>query len=236
MRPIDVLRMRKAVVGISDPYFSSVVALWPFDETAGATSWTDYSGHSHTLTKTGTVTQSSSQAKFGSTSLNIPGGQWSYLTSDSSADFTLSGDFTVDVWVYPTAQSQTYAGFISKSGADTSGNGFQFYRRNDGTLRFQDYDTGQEITGSTMALNAWTLCSLDRSGSTVRMYQNGVYKGSFTATTTFFNGPIEIGRGNTNSIDNESLTGYIQDVRITKGVARYGGTSFTPPTAFYPHS
>lgn len=237
MKPINILRMRKAAVGVSDPYFSSVVGLWPFDEANGATSFTDYSSKGRTFTRTGTPTGSNSVAKFGSTSLNVPGSNWSYLLTDNSTDLSLTGDFTVEGWAYATSQTKSYMGILSRAGPDTTNGGVQLMRLS-GLLYLTIWDaTPRSIVGPTFSLGTWYHVAFERSGTTIYLYVNGtVVSSTLTSSGTEFGGQIEIGRGNDNTADNESWNGYLQDIRITKGVARYGGTSFTAPTAFYPHS
>ena len=48
-------------------------------------------------------------------------------------------------------------------------------------------------------------------------------------------GRLYIGASDYNSGSSEYLTGYIDDLRITKGYARYTAT-FTPPTAAFPNT
>ncbi len=230
---------QNAVFAAGDPDFASVVGLWPFDEANGATTFADYSTKSRTLTRTGTPTGSNAQAKFGATSLIVPGGTWSYLTTDSSADLTLSGDFTIEMWVRVTSQSKDYAGFFSRAGGDETSGALQFFRYGPTSKWYctaHDGSFKNLISAGAAALNTWTHLAVDRSGTTMRLYVNGVHDATITTSGTFLGTQAEIGRGNDNGSDNESLNGHLQDLRITKGVARYAGVNFAVPTDFYPRS
>lgn len=238
--PLSFMKRRSA--GPTDPYWSSVVALWPFDEADGATSFTDYK-NGHTLTRTGDPTGSNAQAKFGSTSLRVnaaaTANNSNFLRSDTSSDFTMDGDFTIEVWGYFYSQPRSNMGIVSRSGSDTSNGGFQFMRiSSTSKMRLEINDGSFKSTNSTTSINAntWYHFAVDRSGSNLRLYVNGSPEGSPISTTgTFFGGNFEIGLAHTAS-DQASWTGHIQDVRVTKGVARYAGSSFSVPTDFYPRS
>ena len=63
---------------------------------------------------------------------------------------------------------------------------------------------------------------------------NGLQTGAtYTDTLNYINSPARIGDRNDGAIPTASLNGYIDDLRITKGVARYT-SNFTPPTAPFP--
>ena len=82
--------------------------------------------------------------------------------------------------------------------------------------------------------NTWNHCALVRNSGTLTIYINGTSSGTPVSNSTNFSssGTFIIGAGmHTNSPDpNAFITGYIQDFRITKGLARYTA-NFTPPTA-----
>ena len=66
-----------------------------------------------------------------------------------------------------------------------------------------------------------------RSGSTTTIYMDGVQVASGTVSITDFNGTLTIGQY-TSPISGSEWTGYIDDLRITRGVARYTA-AFVPP-------
>jgi hypothetical protein len=83
---------------------------------------------------------------------------------------------------------------------------------------------------TTWSSNTWYHGAIVRSGSSLKLYINGTQEGStFTLTTQNFTNRIwQIGNG-----PNGVFNGYIQDVRITNGYARYTA-NFTAPTAAFP--
>jgi hypothetical protein len=92
--------------------------------------------------------------------------------------------------------------------------------------------SGTQITGTTSpAVDTWHHAALTRSSGDHRLFLNGVQEGStWTNSYNQSNALIEIGQ---NPSGSQSFTGYIDDLRITKNVARYTAT-FTPPTAAFP--
>ena len=98
-----------------DPYYSSVSLLLHMDGT-GST-FVDNSPSPKTITANGGVTQSDAQSKFGGKSAYFDG-SGDYLTF-GSADLSLgSGDFTLEMWVYPT---QTQTAFLADWRGATAG-------------------------------------------------------------------------------------------------------------------
>jgi hypothetical protein len=78
-----------------------------------------------------------------------------------------------------------------------------------------------------MTADTWHHVAFARQGSTGRLFLNGTLEGSTTSFSTNLNARAVIG-------SEESLgypfKGYMSDVRITKGLARYT-SNFTPPAA-----
>lgn len=176
---------------------------------------------------------STSVKKYGTGSLAFDGtGDW-LLGPDTTVQQLAAGDFTIEGWVYLNAIGVAY-GIVSKGAAATgwsvnitSGNKLQF-----------SY-TAANLTGTTsLAASTWYYFTVVRSGSAtgnLKVYLNGVLDAtSGTAVTDNFNqtSSIYVGASRTGTT---ALNGYIDDLRITKGVARYTA-NFTPPTASLPLS
>jgi hypothetical protein len=88
------------------------------------------------------------------------------------------------------------------------------------------------INGSIDAADDnWNHVAIIRSGSGVKLFVNGNQSGStWTTSQDFSSGGsagIDLGYNSANSV--ARYVGYIDDFRITKGIARYT-SSFTPPT------
>jgi hypothetical protein len=164
---------------------------------------------------------STAQSKFGSSSMYFDG-TGDYLSIPSSPSYSFgTGDFTVECWAY----------FISLNPgnyAPVFANSYLFYvGSGGGVLVFNG--TADVATGSNndVVINTWTHLAYVRSGTTLKVYVNGVVKATATVS-----GSIDTGSPNKIGYWSGSvyLNGYIDDLRVTKGYARYTA-NFTPPTS-----
>ena len=187
------------------------------------------------VTTVSTAQVSTAQSQFGGSSM-LFNGTTAYLTAINTPNLQLgTGDFTIEGWVYLTTGS-TARGYISKGpSAATTGWELRFNAAN--FLRFEW--TASFIVGTTtIPTNTWTHVAVVRSGTAtgnVKAYVNGaLYATSAVAVTDNFNQtePLRIG---INRASTEFFPGYTDEVRITKGIARYTA-AFTPPTAPFPVS
>jgi hypothetical protein len=101
----------------------------------------------------------------------------------------------------------------------------------DGTAGWNLYAANsQNTTGSTVSLSTWYHIAVVRSSGTTTLYINGVSNQS-RADTTNYTGTFGAIGGfyNTDYLSNC----YIDDLRITKGFARYT-SNFSVPTEAFP--
>ena len=155
-------------------------------------------------------------------------GTGDYLSFNGSTGTTLSGDFTVESWVY--LPSVTTTAPIMCIGDSFSSPGILFYVNSSSKIAIARANT-VAFTGSTsLVANTWNHVAFVRSGSTITGYLNGVSQGTFTNSSTFSGTTTVIGREVYNSGVGGQLTGYISNLRIVNGTAVYTGT-FTPPTS-----
>jgi len=187
--------------------------------------------HSTTALQTAGDTKASTVVtKFGSTSIYFDG-TGDYLTTQqlASPNYDLVAcDFTVEGWFYNTgAGAERY--IFSQRGAST---GWELRINSGNTVQFF-YTGGSSLTSiGTVTGNTWTHIAVTRSGTTVRIFING----NLDNSTTFSNGtsaaasyPLYIG----NSTSGGGLfLGYMEDVRITRGFARYTANFPVPTTGF----
>jgi hypothetical protein len=146
-----------------------------------------------------------------------------------------TSDFTIEMWIYPTISgnlgflniSPTAGGFSTSSTNTIAlsayyGN-FNGYIGNNGSLTAS---SGRIIT------NAWNHFAVVRSSGVSKVYINGVLEttigtaGSIADTYNYTATYMVVGGYYSTSYP---WQGYIADLRITKGVARYT-TAFTPTT------
>ena len=154
-------------------------------------------------------------------------GTGDYLTAPSNVALNLPGDFTVEFWAYPTASifAAAIAGTTSSTmGFDAAGY-FYFLNSTGQYLRATD--------GSFLPLHTWTHVAISRSGSTLKIFRNGIDNGiaentGSASTATFTFSGLNIGYSP--HVNGGIFTGYISNFRIVKGTAVYT-TAFTPPTA-----
>jgi len=176
------------------------------------------------LETVGNAQISTSVKKYGTGSMYFDG-SGDQLNIRSNTDTSLgTGDFTVEYWVYSTS----FYNYITHISSTRGANGF-----NCGTQAAAQivwYANGAERVRGTiaMATNTWYHIAYVRSGGVLKGYVNGVQDGTtYTDSINYSTPIINIAQLDTGG---EAFTGYIDDLRITKGVARYVA-NFTPPTS-----
>jgi hypothetical protein len=182
------------------------------------------------LETVGNAQISTSQSKFGGGSMYFDGAGDVVVIPASTVLAPLTGNFTYECWVYPTSSSLTYRaifGIDNYSGTEP----FRLYQY--GT-NFQYWYTGGAnsfIGSSTITVNTWYHIAVTRSAGVIRMFVNGTQAGSNVTST--LNYPPSIFRIGMDLAGSYPFVGYIDDLRITRGYARYT-TNFTPPTSALP--
>ena len=210
-----------------DPVFNNVSLLLHGDGANGSTTITDSSGSPKTVTAVDNAQISTAQSKFGGSSILFDG-TGDRLTTPSNNAFAFgTGDFTVEAWAYEIARL-TYPTII-EIGSHLAATGIIFLTNNGGNLA-GIYSGSFFAMTATGSLAAWNHYAWVRSGNSIQTFVNGVGGGAASFTNNLTNATsITIG-GIGGGYD---LNGYIDDLRITKGVARYT-SNFTPPTAPFP--
>ena len=181
-----------------------------------------------TLYAQGGAKLSTAQAKFGSTSLLLDG-TGDYVTHPTAPDFAFGTDpFCVEMWVYRTGGSgaiQVLADFRASSPQVVP----TLY------LSATNYYPSLTVNGATVIsgtttvpLNTWTHIAVAKSGTSTKIFMNGSQQGStYSDSNSYIQGPLTIGArfdGTT------AFYGYIDDFRVSNGVARYT-TTFSVPTS-----
>lgn len=220
--PTNVVATESAA---TDPYFSDVVLLFSMDGSNGSTTFVDQSANGATVIANGDSQLSTSQSKFGGSSY-LGDGNGDYLSV--SGDLRLTGDFTVESWVYPTTTSG--ARWIINIGSETTGR-FLFGILN-GNLAMDRQGVATNVfTNGSVSINQWSHVAITREGSNLRAFVNGTLLQTVIVGGTLGNANHLLRVGMSNSAD-QSFLGHIDDLRITT-VARYT-SNFTPPTSAFP--
>jgi hypothetical protein len=236
LREQEVAIRRNQWTGIADPSYSNVSLLLYCDGANGSTTITDSSPSPKTVTAVGNAQISTAQSKFGGASLLLDGTGDYGLIDTQMTDFEYTADFTVEGFFYFNVNNAGYqAGVGTATGADSTG--WNLYIENDNTITFLGATTTSwnTICGSTQvpSTSVWHHIAASRSGSTVRLFYNGTQIGSTTSSNSIRSGSeLRIGGYAYFPGGARSFNGYIDEVRITKGVARYTA-AFTPPTAAF---
>ena len=218
--------MSGAVAVVTDAYFNLVTLLLNTTATNGAQNNTflDSSTNNLTITRNGNTTQGT-YTPFSQTGWSnyFDGTAGQYLNTPSNAAFAFgTGDFTVEAWVFVTGTSFCEI-FITTNTTPTS-TSMRFIVTNAQKLEYSDQTNTATSTG-TIPLNTWTNVAVSRSGTSVKLFINGTQDGSTTSSNNLTNQVGYIGR----TWDGFIFTGYISNLRVTKGGALYT-SNFTPST------
>jgi hypothetical protein len=187
------------------------------------------------LTTVGDSKVSTSVVKYGTGSMAFDGSvdYLSNYTSQGAASTTFgTASFTVEMWVYfnTVAGNQGFCDASNQIGVSTTTGQFFFYKTATG-LAFGNHNIGNLLTYNwTPIASVWYHVAVSRLGTSLKMFINGVEVASVINSTNFIGSGINIGVVATPYY----LNGYIDDLRITKGIARYT-SSFTPPTRAFPN-
>jgi len=194
---------------------------------------------SHTITATGTPLLQA-QSPFMTGSSIVFNGTSDYLTYTYDSRFDLStGDWTIEYWLRPGSITANQVHIGLRNPVSTNGIWIGQYSPNQNTIRFWAGDSNTAswevaILGTTiLQINKWYHIAVTRSGSTFQMFINGILQNSATWAGTIYINSANLTVG-ANSTSTYYFNGAIDDLRITKGVARYT-EAFTPPTAPLPH-
>lgn len=208
-----------------DLHLAKVSLLLHMDGAEGSTAFTDSSSFPKGVAAAGNAKISTAQSKWGG-SLML-GGSGDYLAAPADLGFVFgTGDFTVELWINTTTTAEKvlvdqYCG----------GESWQFAVKS-GKLSW--YSSGYVLGGNTAVNNgAWHHVAATRSAGTLRFFVDGVLDGTATLSANYPH-QVVLGIGAQVSSRNPAydFPGYIDELRITKGVARYTA-SFAPPTAAF---
>lgn len=231
-------QVRRASAGGGDPpagdqYWANVVLLSGFEGSDGSTSFTDESATAHALTAVGNAQIDTADKMFGASSY-LGDGNGDYITVGNPNHFTDfdfgSGDLTVECWLKTSSASLDRV--LDRDGG-ASNTRFYLGFGSTGLARWMAGGTIIVTAGPDLRDSAWHHVAASRNGSTTRLFVDGTEVGSGTSVD-IQNGSGEVYIGsNATSPGTLSFPGWIDELRVTKGVGRYTA-NFTPPTAAFP--
>lgn len=217
---------------IDDPDYSNVLLHMNFE--GGA--FKDISSFNRPVSSYGGTAVSTAQQRFGAASGYFDGNTGSYLSVPYSQDFDFGyDDFTIEMWLRLNNYDENRCLISNGWPTNNYGSNFLFYTAG-GNLVFYADQTGTSwgIASNvpivtSIAANQWYHVAVCRSGGIFNLFSNGTLTNSFAnnfpfALTTKL--PVTIGGGATGA---QNVNCHIDDLRITRRVARYPRASHTPP-------
>lgn len=218
----------------NDPYAQSVVFNMRCDGEAGSYYHYEDCGNS-VSNRAGIIAPLSTTVTRDSRSvLDFSTNAW--IQFPHSQDFQFGYDnFTIEFWAMLTSFTATSQSILHLRTNDGYGPWVINYNQSAGKMCFFLSNSGISAWAATLTtdftptIGTWFHAAVVRNGNTITFYIDGVSRGSVTFTDSVAystSHALTIGASSNNAA---YFNGYLQDIRITKGVARYTST-FTPPS------
>jgi hypothetical protein len=240
------------VVAGADPSFDSVKLLMHCEGTNGTEGYIDSGHRAYTLDSQGTATlHETAQFKFGASSIRMPdsfGSNDGIRVLNSNVGMGLTNqDFTIEFFVRFNSLANAQQCFMSQYSI-TDGSRAWWFRRNTGdVLNFAYSNTGFDAASVgvseawTPSTGVWYHVAVCRDGANLRMFVDGTQLGStHNISTTTIHDSDETWRigaffagGNAGIGTAQNVQGWMDEIRVTIGAARYT-SNFTPPAAAFP--
>lgn len=237
---IDVAANSFSLIDFENPLDPYNRLLIHFDGSDGVTTYTAETGQ--TVTFVGTAQLDTAEKEFGTASLLLDGNS-DYVTLPDSINWALGSiDFTIEMLCKRASiDSQQFLIHWANGGYANTDVGFSIYWNADNKLNCEVMvsNTSRPITSASAYTDTddFHHIAMTRSGGTLYLFYDGELVGTNTdvktgevndlATTL----KIGVNWFNTSTGD-YFFNGWIDEVRISKGIARWTD-NFTPPTAAY---
>ena len=215
---------------VGDVYLPKVKLLLPFDGSNAATTTNDESNSTHSVTFAGGAQISTAESKFGGSSLYLNGDSGTKLTISQSSDFDFgTGDFTIEFWIKTSLSNNDSQSRRVISFGDNNATRIQIFLSSDG-IDFYDTSSVKVDGDIDVADGNWHHVAFTRSGTSLKGFVDGVQSGSTATNSTDYDNAAALTIGAYASTGLGRVVGYLEDLRITKGLARYT-SAFTAPTS-----
>lgn len=206
-----------------DAHYASVSLLLLLDGANGTNTFTDSSTNALVPTLSGAPVMSNASTKFGTTSLYLDG----WFTGDDGLSYAAnavfgmgSGDFTVEFSFNRTTVTGAFNHLLFQIGGWLSASSCAVLLTSGGSLGLAlgtSYPTAYAPTAT--ALNTWYTVAVTRVGSTWTLFIDGAVGAVYTST-------VDLGATNSFTLGINvggllCMTGHMDMLRVTKGVARY---------------
>ena len=231
---ISNLRLVKTTAVYTSNFTPSTTPLTATASTTLLLTFTDAAVYDNTMTNNletvGNVQANTSVFKYGTGALKF-NGTTDYLITPAKATFYFAaGDFTIEGWFYKSANgSAGYDGFyqLGVNGSVTDGfsleisstRGYVFFVGGIGIILQYNVSPND---------STWHHVAVSRSGNNTRLFVDGTQQAIYTSAYTIPS-TATVATIGTGVVGSYPFNGYIDDLRITKGAARYTA-AFTPST------
>ena len=250
MKEFKLDKIKATGTTVGDVHHPKVKLLLPFDGSNGATSTTDSSNVNASITFQGSATIATAQSKFGGSSLHVTNANPDSIAAQIvGTSLNLTADFTIEWWIRRVQVSvsnemifgPTYGVSSSTSPNDKCGLLCGYFYNSTSSTKIGLYAASGsgswDISSGNLlcdlpTVGAWEHHALVRSGSDWSYYVDGsrTYNASLGSSTLYSQStPSYILLGKSHQA-NASPEAYYDDFRVTQGLARYSGASFTPPS------
>ncbi len=235
-----------------DPYWSNVGLYTKLNGTDGSTAnFSSDDDNAHTLIPTNGAQIDTAQSKFGGSSILLDNtGAPAYSDYVRVNDYVgmelLDKDFTIEAWVRLASlpSSSPDGGFTIISHFWNASNERLWYFRLDDSnaLEFSYSTDGLTVdnvcqTAFPFAIDRWYAVAAVREGNNIHLYVDGTRIGTHSVSGSVYDSypafPY-IGLTDTTSGFRAQFDGWIDELRLTVGVARYIGESYTLQTSEFP--
>lgn len=214
--------------------FPAVSLLLHLDGVNGATAYTDSSSYANVMS--GTAPLNTSNPKFGSASASFTNQQIACTAAAAGPLDIWNGDFTIEGWIYPTNLTSGPHVILDLSNQLTAG-GRIYTQGTDLFVQSFGFTFSGTLDIPNVALNTWQHIALVRYGVSLGLFLNGspVWQLLSGLQKIVAADLLYIGASYNSGAQGTWFPGFIDEVRITKGLARYVN-QFTPPVAAFPNT
>ena len=179
------------------------------------------------LETVGDAKVSTAQYKYGTGSIELDG-TGDYLSIAASKNFAFgTGDFTIEFWMRSTDGNGNIIGLVTNAAGNWNlvlASSLMYWQ--------SQYATTNLLNRSATAIldGAWHHVAFTRASGSNRMFFDGVLQGAAVSDSTNYTAPNAMQVGSSGVYGD--LAAHIDDLRITKGYARYT-SNFTPPSSAF---